>query len=213
MSEKSEVVREYNVPLRKDFLKAPMYRRAKRAVSSLRQFIVKHMKNENVVISNDINMFIWQRGIKHPPHHVPIKVTVKEGKVYAELNVAKSKREGKKVVKSNQKYKEIKEREEQKVKEELEKKEKEEKESKESLETLTEENEIKGKSEEKEKTESTKEAEVKEPTKAAGEKKVKVASSKSDKEVANKNENSAVKKEEKASDEKDNKKERDNSSD
>lgn len=68
--------RTYNVPLRREYLKAPMYRRTKKAVTALTQFIAKHMKVDigNVRIGKFLNLELWKNGIKNPPHH--IKVTI-----------------------------------------------------------------------------------------------------------------------------------------
>ena len=68
--------RTYTIPLRKEFQKAPKYRRAKKAVNALREFVKKHMRNENVLIGPKLNLKIWEHGIKNPPHHV--KVTAVE---------------------------------------------------------------------------------------------------------------------------------------
>ena len=45
--------RVYNVPLRKEFLKAPRYKRAKKAVTALKQFLVRHMKSDKIKIGNE----------------------------------------------------------------------------------------------------------------------------------------------------------------
>ena len=66
----------YNVPLRKEWLKVPLYQRAEKAVRALRQFTIRHMKSEDVRIGNDVNRLIWQHGIQNPPHHV--KITAKK---------------------------------------------------------------------------------------------------------------------------------------
>ena len=73
--------RTYNVPLRKEFLKTPKYKRAKKAVKALREFVSKHMKSEDVNIGADVNKLIWKHGIKNPPHHVKVTVTKEEDKV------------------------------------------------------------------------------------------------------------------------------------
>ena len=78
--------RTFIIPLRKEFQKAPKYKRAKKAVTALREYLIKHMRNKNVLIGPKVNLKIWERGIKNPPHHV--KVTAyedKEGVVRAEL--------------------------------------------------------------------------------------------------------------------------------
>lgn len=78
--------RAYNVPLRKGFQKAPKYRRAKKAINTLRGFLIKNMKSDNVKIGKYLNLELWKNGIKNPPHHVKVKVTKdSEGLVKAEL--------------------------------------------------------------------------------------------------------------------------------
>jgi large subunit ribosomal protein L31e len=81
-----ELEREYNVPLRKGWLKSPKYKRAKKAVRTLKEFLQRHMKSENVKIGKFANLEIWKKGIKNPPHHIKVKVTKdSEGKVMAEI--------------------------------------------------------------------------------------------------------------------------------
>ena len=72
----SKLERQYNVPLRKEWRKAPLYRRSKKAVSALRQFLAKHMKVDikNVKLGPYLNDKIWARGIRFPPHHVKVNV-------------------------------------------------------------------------------------------------------------------------------------------
>jgi large subunit ribosomal protein L31e len=93
MAEKSDKIvleRTYNVPLRKQYQKAPNWKRTERAVTGLRAFLVKHMKSENVKIGKELNDKLWLHGIKNPPHHVKITVTKDEkGVVRAELFGAK----------------------------------------------------------------------------------------------------------------------------
>ena len=85
---KAKVVleRTYNVPLRKEFMKAPKYKRAKKAGTALKQFLARHMKSEDIKIGKYLNQLVWARGIKNPPHHVKI-ATIKydNGVVWAEL--------------------------------------------------------------------------------------------------------------------------------
>ena len=78
--------RTYNVPLRKGFQKAPKYRRTKKAVNVLREFLSKHMKSDNIKIGRYLNLKLWEDGIKNPPHHVKVNVTKdSEGVVKAEI--------------------------------------------------------------------------------------------------------------------------------
>ncbi len=78
--------RTYNVPLRKEFMKAPKYRRAKKALNALREFLARHMKSDNVKIGLYLNKKIWERGFRHPPHHIKLTAIKDEkGVVTAEL--------------------------------------------------------------------------------------------------------------------------------
>ena len=83
---KTVLERVYNVPLRKEYMKAPNWKRTPKAVKALREFISKHMKSENVVIGKYANQLLWKNGIKNPPHHVKVNaVKDDKGKVMVEL--------------------------------------------------------------------------------------------------------------------------------
>ncbi len=100
------VERTYVVPLRRGFLKSPRYKRAKKAVRVLREFLVRHMKSEDVRILSELNVAIWHHGIKNPPSRVKINVKKDDkGVVTAQLfgipfekPVAKKKATAKKAV-------------------------------------------------------------------------------------------------------------------
>ena len=83
---KTVMERTYNVPLRKEFQKAPKWRRTKKAVKALREFIIKHMKSEEVKIGKYLNLKLWKHGIKNPPHHIKVKAAKDDkGVVLVEL--------------------------------------------------------------------------------------------------------------------------------
>ena len=83
---KAILEREYNVPLRREWLKVPLYKRSNKAVKALREFLVKHMKSEDIKLGKYVNELIWQHGIRNPPHHVKVKVVkYDDGVVKAEL--------------------------------------------------------------------------------------------------------------------------------
>src|SRR3989338_3592782 len=71
-----KIERDYTVPLRKHWRRAPPYKRAKRAVNALRRFLAKHMKvaEENVKIGKELNERIFARGFRNPPPRVEITV-------------------------------------------------------------------------------------------------------------------------------------------
>lgn len=100
MAERIE--RTYNVPLRREFIKVPQYRRTPRAVRALKAFLQKHMKSPNVTLGKYLNLELWKNGIKNPPHHIKVNV-IKEGdKVLAELFGKKIETEKKKETKAEE---------------------------------------------------------------------------------------------------------------
>ena len=90
VEEKIELEREYIIPLRKNFLKVPRYKRAKRAVRTIKEFLAKHMKVEDrdlkkVKVDIYLNNEVWFRGIKKPMNKIKVKAMKKGGVVYVEL--------------------------------------------------------------------------------------------------------------------------------
>jgi len=79
-------IREMIINIRKQVLKAPLQRRAKKAIKVLREMIKRIVKKENIKISARLNEYIWARGIKKPPTKIPVKIVEKEDKVYVDLN-------------------------------------------------------------------------------------------------------------------------------
>jgi len=113
--EKSKVVleREYIIPLRKEFQKAPKYKRAKKTIKALKEFLAKHMKSDNIKIGKYLNLKVWEHGIKNPPHKVKVKVEkFDDGLIKAELVGApaeKPKKEKKQTAKKTEKIEDKKE--------------------------------------------------------------------------------------------------------
>jgi len=91
--DKKEVVeleREYVVPLKRGVLNVPHYRRAKKAVRVLKEFMVKHMQVRDrdlrkVKVDINLNNEIWFRGIKKPMNKIKVKAKKIDGIVYVEL--------------------------------------------------------------------------------------------------------------------------------
>jgi len=140
--------RVYNVPLRKEFQKVANWRKTEKAVTALRQFISKHMKSDNVIISKYANQHLWKHGIKNPPHHVKVNASKDEkGKVTVELvdlpGKAKRELEEQKKTEKEKKKEEAKKAEEVKKKEEAKKEEKKPVETKEEKAKVEEKEELK----------------------------------------------------------------------
>lgn len=68
----AELKREYVVPLRRKFLTAPKWRRSKKAIAVLKDYMRKHMKCEDVIVCAELNEHIWARGSKNPPGKVEV---------------------------------------------------------------------------------------------------------------------------------------------
>ncbi len=119
--EKSKVVleREYIIPLRKEFQKAPKYKRAKKTIKALKEFLAKHMKSDNIKIGKYLNLKVWEHGIKNPPHKVKVKVEkFDDGLVKAELVGAPVEKPKEKKPKKTEKTEDSKEEKQPEKKEE-----------------------------------------------------------------------------------------------
>lgn len=85
-----KIEREYVIPLREKCRPVPRYKKTPKAIKSMKEFLVKHMKIRDrdlkkIKIDKYLNEQVWERGIKKPLHKVKVKV-VKEGdivRVYA----------------------------------------------------------------------------------------------------------------------------------
>ena len=84
----AELERTYTIPLRREWLRVPRYKRAKRAIHAVQNFLKRHMKAEldNVKLGNSINLEIWKHGIRNPPSRIKINTKKDDkGVVFAEL--------------------------------------------------------------------------------------------------------------------------------
>jgi large subunit ribosomal protein L31e len=82
--EEIEVVEEktYTIPIAKLGYTTDRGHRAPRAVRDVKKYVSRHMKADEVSISNEINATIWARGINKPPRKIVVRaVKDKEGKV------------------------------------------------------------------------------------------------------------------------------------
>ena len=77
--------RNYTINLRREFQKAPKYKYSSKAIRSLKEFLKKHMKSDNVIIGKYLNQEIWKNGPRNPPGKVKIKVIKDGDKIKAEL--------------------------------------------------------------------------------------------------------------------------------
>ena len=119
-SAKIVLERVYTIPLRIQTLKVAPFKKANKAVRTVKQFISRHMKSEEIVIGKYLNLNIWVHGAKNPPGKVKVNVSKDDkGKVMVELFGApkeKPKAEEKKLQKEKPKG-----QDQQKTEEKLEK--------------------------------------------------------------------------------------------
>jgi len=81
--------REYTIPLRKSTNKVPSYKKANKAIRTIKEFLAKHMKVADrdlnlVKIDKYLNETIWHQGIKHPPSKIKVKAIKEDGIVRVE---------------------------------------------------------------------------------------------------------------------------------
>jgi large subunit ribosomal protein L31e len=96
--DEEEIVEEktYTIPLGKALILPPR-KRSPRAMRMIRAFVVKHMKIPSraeeedeapptLTITQDVNEFVWGRGIEKPPRKIRVRATKdKEGNVTVHL--------------------------------------------------------------------------------------------------------------------------------
>jgi large subunit ribosomal protein L31e len=135
--------REYVIPLRRGTETVPRYKKARKAIKVIREFLARHMKTEDrnprlVKIDTYLNNEIWFRGIKHIPSKIKVKAKkMDSGEIIVELadipeivkfRMAREKRQKDNIAKSSAKMPKH-EAKEQKVETTEEKQEEQEKEA------------------------------------------------------------------------------------
>ena len=86
MADEKNLERVYVIPLRRKTVKTAIYKRSNKAIRVIKEFLIKHMKSDDVVLSKELNEQVWARGAKRPPGKVKVKA-VKDatGRVTATL--------------------------------------------------------------------------------------------------------------------------------
>jgi large subunit ribosomal protein L31e len=113
-----KIEREYIIPLREKCRPVPRYKKTPKAVRTIKEFLLRHMKMRegdlnSIRIDSYLNEQIWMRGIKNPVHKIKVKA-VKEDDIVRVYSADLPK---------NIKFKKLREEKiEEKAKEELEKK-------------------------------------------------------------------------------------------
>jgi len=153
---KPQIVKEmmYTVPLKYAWC-GPHNDRTRKAVTILKKFLIKHMKSENVHLTEELNEELWKHGMKNPPRRIKIRaVLLSTGEIWATLPESKfpfEKKKEEEKIEKKEREKEEKEQEQGKKEEIKEEKGKKEKEPKQKEET--EQSEAERKEEDTEKKE------------------------------------------------------------
>lgn len=111
---KKVLEREYIINVREEISKVPRYRKTEKAVTAVREFLIRHMKvydkdKNKIKLSKWLNEYLWKRGIRNPPTKIKIRaVKFSDGIIEAELAELTKKAQ-------------IEKEKEQKIKEEAEK--------------------------------------------------------------------------------------------
>ena len=73
---KAEIIDEriYVIPLAKA-RRGPRNKRAKKDIRYLREYMSRHFKPEALIISQEVNEKIWERGIQKPPRKIKVRAT------------------------------------------------------------------------------------------------------------------------------------------
>jgi ribosomal protein L31E len=77
----------YIIPLTKAYDDKPRTKRANYSVRMIFDFLYKHTRKEkkDIIITEEVNNFIWKNSIQHPPRKVAISLKKKEDKYYVFL--------------------------------------------------------------------------------------------------------------------------------
>jgi large subunit ribosomal protein L31e len=111
MAEKKEIKKTENekiyvIPIREKIRVVPRYKKTNKAIKTVKEFLVRHMKIRDrdlnkIKLDSYLNEFLWNRGIKNPPHKVKVKA-IKQGEIvkvelvdYPKVLAAKKAREEK----------------------------------------------------------------------------------------------------------------------
>lgn len=80
-----KIEREYIIPLREKARPVPRYKKTPKAVKTVKEFLVRHMKIRDrdlnkIKIDRFVNEALWFRGIKNPPHKIKVRA-IKQGEI------------------------------------------------------------------------------------------------------------------------------------
>lgn len=108
----------YIIPLQKVYDNKPRTRRANNAITVIYDFFKKHARKDkkDIIISTEVNEYIWQNSIQNPPRKVAVSIKIDNGKVYVFLKDSKAFKEFGKAPEKKEKATKVKATEEKKEK-------------------------------------------------------------------------------------------------
>jgi ribosomal protein L31E len=77
--------KQFIINLRREFIKAPNYKKSMKAVKAIREYVTKHLKNNNIKICPELNLKIWEHGNKNPIHKIKVKTKQEEDYILVQL--------------------------------------------------------------------------------------------------------------------------------
>lgn len=95
----------YVISLQKVYDDKPRTRRANKAITVVYDFFKKHTRKEkkDIIISKEVNEYIWKRSIQKPPRKVSVSIKLSNDKVYVFLKDSKEFKEFGKVSEKKEK--------------------------------------------------------------------------------------------------------------
>ena len=82
------VDRIYNIPLRRDVVMTPKWRRSKKAINVIQAYLLRHTKVKTIKLSRWVNEAVWEKGGKNPPGKITLKVKIDKEKNIAHAELA-----------------------------------------------------------------------------------------------------------------------------
>lgn len=73
MSHQIVLERTYTISFYPQLNSTPRSKRASKAVKMVKEFVMKHMKVDEVWVAQDVNEFLFKRGIKKPPRKITVR--------------------------------------------------------------------------------------------------------------------------------------------
>ena len=96
-------LRKYVVPITRYVLVAPKHERTKKAISVIKNFVIKNTRAKKIVFGEELNKKMWAHSIEYPPRKVNIFVQKLSDGVFVNLEGSPLRIEKKPEVKKDEK--------------------------------------------------------------------------------------------------------------